>query len=111
MNTPKLNTTYTFTFCDGTTATMTLTFYALYRLKSNNKALYDRYNRTMQTIGSGKGDELDSLTLLYIAYVCANANDDSSASDLMSEEEFIIKCGSDREAIGKAAQALTAPKN
>jgi hypothetical protein len=29
----------------------------------------------------------------------------------MTEEEFIIKCGCDRAAIGKAAKALTSPKN
>lgn len=107
METPKLNTTYTFTFCDGTTAEMTLTFYALYRLKSKNKALYDQYNKIYNMMGSGKADELDSISLLYVAYICA----DPDAGDLMTEEEFIIKCGSNREAIGRAVQALVAPKN
>jgi hypothetical protein len=107
METPKLNTNYTFEFEDGTTAEMTLTFYALYQLKSRDKGLYERYNKAMNTIGTGKGDELDSLTLLYVAYVCANFK----AENLMTEEEFIIKCGCDRAAIGKAAKALTSPKN
>lgn len=107
METPKLNTTYVFTFADGTSVPMTLTFYALYQLKSRDKALYDRYNKTMNVIGSGKSDELDSVFLLYIAYACANMGEEN----LMTEEEFIIKCGCDREAIGKAAKALTTAKN
>lgn len=107
METPKLNTTYDFEFSDGSSVKMTLTFYALYQLKSRDKSLYDRYNRAMNAIGTGKGDELDSITLLYIAYVCEN----QSEENLMSEEEFIIKCGCDREAVGKAAKALTSAKN
>jgi len=107
METPKLNTTYEFTFADGTTAKMTLTFYALLQLKSRDKVLYSRYNTAMNVIGTNKADELDTITLLYVAYVCANHKEEN----LMTEEEFIIKCGCDREAIGKAARALTTAKN
>lgn len=107
METPKLNTTYNFEFSDGSSVKMTLTFYALYQLKSRDKSLYDRYNRAMNALGSGKGDELDSITLLYVAYVCAN----SAEENLMTEEEFIMKCGCDRAAIGRAASALTTAKN
>lgn len=107
METPKLNTTYDFEFCDGTKANLTLTFYALYQLKSRDKALYERYNKIMNMIASGKCDELDTVALLYVAYICANYRDEN----VMSEEEFIIKCGFDREALGNAVKALTTAKN
>jgi hypothetical protein len=107
METPKLNTTYDFKLSDGTTVKMTLTFYALLQLKSRDKALYSRYNTSMSLIGSGKSDELDTITLLYVAYICANHKDEN----LMTEEEFIIKCGSDRVAVSEAVKALVNPKN
>ena len=99
----QMNTTYTFKFFDDTTTEMTLTFYALYQLKSKNVGLYNRYNKIMT---KGASDELETLTVLYAGYVCANMNE----SELMSEEEFIIKCGCDREEVAKALKALTTPK-
>lgn len=100
----KMNTTYEFEFYDGTTAKMTLTFYALYQLKAKNKSLYERYNKIMT---KGPTDELEMVTVLYAAYVCANMNDDAQ---LMSEEEFMIACGFDRLAISDAIKALTQAK-
>jgi hypothetical protein len=102
----NLNTTIEFEFCDGTTAKMTLFFYALYQLKNKNKALYDRYNKVMTNQAKGIYDELEMITLLYVAYVCANLDEEN----LMSEEEFIMKCGADRKAVAEAAQELTSPK-
>lgn len=105
----KLNTTYEFEFYDGTKAKMTLFFYALHQLKEKNEALYRRYNKTMNRMGA-KGyeyDELDSLVILYTAYVCANMNDEN----LMDEETFLMKCGGDRKAVAMAVQKLTQPKN
>ena len=46
------------------------------------------------------------ITIMYTAYVCANLSEE----DLMTEEEFMIKCGSDRIAIRDAVQELTQPK-
>jgi hypothetical protein len=103
----KYNTTIDFEFCDGTTAKLTLTFYALYQLKSKNKALYNRYNNAMSASAKGGYDELEMLTILYVAYMCANMNE----ADCMSEEQFIEKCGSDRVAVGNAVKQLTSPKN
>lgn len=105
-----MNTKYTFTFEDGTTAELTLAFYALYMLKAKDKSLYERYNGAMVRMGdqkSGRFDELDAITILYAAYVCANLNDFESR---MSEEDFIIKCGSDRIAVANAVRDLTQPK-
>ena len=100
----NMNTIIDFEFYDGTTAKMTLTFYALYQLKAKNKALYERYNKIMSK--QGGTEELDMITIMYTAYVCANLSEEN----LMTEEEFMIKCGSDRIAIRDAVQGLTQPK-
>lgn len=99
----KMNTIIDFEFYDGTTAKMTLTFYALYQLKAKNKALYERYNKIMTKQAT---EELEMITVLYTAYVCANLSEEN----LMTEEEFMIMCGSDRIAIRDAVQELTQPK-
>lgn len=99
----KMNTIIDFEFCDGTSAKMTLTFYALYQLKAKNKSLYERYNKIMS---KNITEELEMITVMYTAYVCANLSEEN----LMTEEEFMIKCGSDRIAIRDAVQELTQPK-
>ena len=101
-----LNTIYEFEFQDGSKTGMTLTFYALYQLKTKNPMLYKKYNRIMSAMAKSESDELDSVLLLYVAYVCAHMDE----AEVMSEEEFILKCGFDREAIGNAAKALTTAK-
>lgn len=98
------NTYIDYKFEDGESVKMTLAFYALYQLKSLNKGLYDRYNKVMT---KGASDELEMLTVLYTAYACANLGD---LSNLMSEEEFLIKCGSDRYSIKDAMEKLIKPK-
>lgn len=99
----KMNTIIDFEFCDGTTAKMTLTFYALYQLKAKNKALYERYNKIMT---KNTSEELELITVLYTAYVCANLSEEN----LLTEEEFMMLCGSDRIAVRDAVQELTQPK-
>lgn len=101
----KFNTTIDFELCDGTAVKLTLAFYYLYQLKSKNASLYKRYNAAMSNIGSNNYDELDMITILYAAYMCANTGDDA-----MSEEEFMMMCGSDRVAVGNAIKELTSPK-
>lgn len=106
METPKLNTTYDFELVDGSKVKMTLAFYALLQLRSRNKSLYERYNKCMVEQAKGNYDDLDNITVLYAAYMCAHLND----TEVMSEEEFFMACGSDREAVGTAIGALLAPK-
>lgn len=103
MDKTALSTGYTFEFEDGTTCQMTLSFIRLKRLAGKNKPLYERHQKVMM---NGSKDELDTLTVLYAAYVCANLDSD----DLMSEEEFIERCGSDRVVVNEALGALTNPK-
>ncbi len=105
-----LNTKYVYEFQDGTSAEMTLAFYALYLLRGKNRSVYERYNAAMNRMGDQKKggyDELDTITILYTAYLCANMDDLEHA---MSEEEFLMKCGNDRVAVGKAMNALTTAK-
>lgn len=101
----KLNTTVDFELCDGTNVKLTLAFYHLYQLKSKNPSLYKRYNAAMANSGSGNYDELDMITILYAAYMCANMD-----AETMKEEEFMMLCGSDRMAVANAVKALTSPK-
>ena len=104
MDKSALSNGYTFEFEDGTTCQMCLSFIRLKRLAGKNKALYERHQKIMI---NGSKDELDTLTVLYAAYVCANID----SSDLMTEDEFIEKCGSDRVVVNEALGALTNPKN
>ena len=103
MDSNALTTGYTFEFEDGSTCQMSLTFIRLKRLASKNKVLYERQQKIMT---HGGKDEFDTLTVLYAAYVCANLDSD----DLMSEDTFIEKCGTDRFAVNQAMEALTNPK-
>lgn len=100
----KMNTTIDFEFCDGSTAKLSLTFYDLYQLKSKNKSLYNRYNEALKNSQKGSYDELDMATILYAAYICANSENP------MDEEEFLMKCGSDRLAVANAVKELINPK-
>ena len=98
------NTYIDFTFEDGDTVKMTLAFYFLYQLKAKNKAIYDKYNQIMT---KGANEEIDMLTILYAAYLCANIDDIQSC---LSFEDFIIKCGSDRYSVKQATEKLVKPK-
>ena len=94
---------YTFEFYDGTTCELTLSFIALKRLASTNKSLYERCQKVL---AHGAKDELDTLSVLYGAYHCANIGGEG----LMSEDEFIEKCGWDRQNVMAALEALTSAK-
>lgn len=107
METKKLNTTYDFELADGSIVELTLAFYKLYQLRSKNKALYERYNKIMsKNAKGGDVDELDTISVLYTAYVCAN----DGKGELMAEETFMQLCGSDRVAVNKAVEHLITPK-
>lgn len=103
MDKTALCTGYEFEFQDGEKCQMSLSFILLKKLSSKNKGLYERQQKIM---AHGGKDEFDTLTVLYAAYVCANMD----KSDLMTEDEFIEKCGTDRFSINEALQAMTNPK-
>lgn len=103
MDKNAISTIFKFEFADGTTTNMTLAFIKLKMLANKNKNLYDRY---MKIMSKGANDEFDTLTCLYAAYVCAHLDDEN----LMSENKFIEKCGTDRYALNEAMLAMTNPK-
>lgn len=107
MATNGLNTTYDFELADGSHVALTLAFYKLYQLRAKNKALYERYTKIMsKNAKGGDVEELDTISILYVAYVCANMEKDN----LLDEEEFMMLCGSDRLAVNKAVEHLITPK-
>ena len=106
MDKPTLNTTYDFMLADGTTVKLTLAFYYLYQLRSNNRNLYDRYNKIMQSTNKNEFDILDMVTVCYVGYMCANQN----AENVLSEDEFYMLCGSDMTEVSKAVNHLLNPK-
>ena len=97
------NTIVEFEFCDGSKTELTLAFYKLYQLKAKNKELYKKYMENMQ---KSKTDEIETMEILYTAYICAHLDDE----DVMSIEDFMILCGSDRIAVQEAAYNLIRPK-
>lgn len=103
MNKMALATKYVFEFYDGTTCEMTLAFIRLKMLSSKNKTLY---TRCQSILANGGKDEFDTLTVLYAAYMCANMD----SENVLTEDEFIEKCGTDREALMNALTAMTTPK-
>lgn len=103
MKKTALATGYTFEFYDGTTCEMTLAFIRLKRLASKNKRAYEACQKVMT---NGPQDEFDMLSVLYAAYLCANLTEEN----LMTEDEFIEKCGTDRFAISDAFNEMTNPK-
>lgn len=100
----KLNTVLEYEFQDGDKAEMTLTFYKLYQLKSKRKDLYERYTQLM---AKKSNDDLEMVEILYTAYACAHID---NLDSIMSEEEFMIKCGSDRRGINQILAQLIYPK-
>lgn len=96
----RLNNTFVeFEFADGETTKLTLAFYLVYKLKVKNPKLYERYSKIMS---KQRTDDLETIVVLYAAYLCAHIDDE----DVMSEEEFMIRCGCDRVAASDAAYKL-----
>ena len=89
--------------CDGTMVKCTLAMYQLKRLASKNK---DLYAHVMKVLGKGTEDVFESVRALYAAYVCANMDGD----ELMTEDEFVMACGSDYVGVGETIEKLTNPK-
>lgn len=101
----ELNTTIDFEFFDGKKVKMTLFFFALNKLRSKRPDLYRRYCEVMGRQKKGRYDEIEMITILYTAYACANMD-----KELMTEEEFMFKCGADRQQVGKTVDKLLTPK-
>ena len=90
---PK-NTLVDFELETGEHVKLTLAFYLLLGLKSK-----------------GAKEECEAVFILYAAYMCAYIQEHGCADGAMSEEEFLIGCGSDRIAVAEATRALLDPKS
>lgn len=99
----KLATTVEHEFWDGSTVKCTLAMYQLKRLASKDKKLYET---AMKVLTKGTDDIFESIRVLYAAYVCANMDSD----ELMSEDDFLMMCGSDYTGISETVTALINPK-
>lgn len=104
MEIKKLNTVQDFELANGTVVKMTLTYYSLYQLKTKKKNVYERYNQIMV---QGPKEELDNVTILYTAYLCANLN---NIDECMSDIEFMQNMPQDRKYVANILTALTGPQ-
>lgn len=105
MDINKLNlaTTVEHELFDGTTVKCTLAMYRLKMLASKDKSLYAT---AMKVLGKGTDDVFESIRVVYAAYVCANMD----SAELMTEDEFVMMCGSDYTGINTTVNALINPK-
>lgn len=90
----------------GETVKATLAYIHLLHLKNHNKEIYDRYNRIMT---KGPQDELEIITVIYAAYLCACVANDE-IEEAMTEEEFLSVMSPDREYAGQILTQLYNPK-
>ncbi len=88
---------------DGTKVKCTLAMFQLKRLASKRKNLYET---AMKVLAKGTDDIFESVRCIYAAYVCANMDSD----EIMSEDEFVMMCGSDYAGINVTINALINPK-
>lgn len=90
---------------DGQIIKMTLNFARLLKIKNDQPQIYDRF---MKVLNNKEFDVIsDSLTVLYIGYLCANIGNES----ILSEEEFAELIPFDLELIStKAGQLIQSKK-
>ena len=63
---------------DGSKVQLTLNFSRLLQLKNKNKTIYDKYNKILC---NGAKDAIeDTLTVIYVAYLCANIDQEEVLS-------------------------------
>lgn len=103
VNKLMLATTVEHEFFDGSTVKCTLAMYRLKQLASKNKKLYET---AMKVLGKGTDDVFESIRVIYAAYICANMDNE----ELLTEDEFVMMCGSDYTGINMTVTALINPK-
>lgn len=103
LNKIKLATTVDFELFDGTVVKCTLAMFQLKRLASENKGLYTAVTKFL---AKGGDDIFDQMRVAYAAYLCANLGE----AGLLTEDEFIMGCGSDYAGVGELIQKLIDPK-
>lgn len=103
INKMKLATTIDFELMDGTVVKCTLAMFQLKRLANENKALYATVTKFL---AKGSEDIFEQIRVVYAAYLCANMGE----AGLLTEDEFVIACGSDYAGVGEAVAKLIDPK-
>ena len=104
MNKKVLNTKTDFELADGSVVQLTLSYHSLYQLKPKKKSIYERYNKIMT---KGPEEELENVTILYTAYLCANVN---NIDECMDELTFLSLMPSNRQYVGEIISELINPK-
>lgn len=93
---------------NGEVIQLTLNFRRLLQLKNKRKKLYERYNLIYnKTI---KDNTFDTITILYVAYLCANI-DEIDNDKVMSEDEFMEEIPQSFVLINNIVTELTQPKS
>ena len=90
---------------DGQTIKMTLNFARLLKIKNDQPQIYDRF---MKVLSNKEFDIIsDSLTVLYVGYLCASIGNES----ILSEDDFTELIPFDLELINtKAGQLIQGKK-
>lgn len=101
----EVKTTYQqYTLTNGEVVNLSLTFGKLNILKKINIDLYERFNKVLY----GKSEDiLDLVTMVYVAYWCANYN---GTSQLYKENDFYDLVEFDALELKRIFTALTQPK-
>ncbi len=98
-----LATTIDHEFFDGSVAKCTLAMFRLKMLASKNKNLY---NLVTKVLAKGTEDVFEQIRVVYASYLCANINEE----EVMSEDDFVMMCGSDYAGVAETLQKLINPK-
>lgn len=98
-----VNTVVEFTLMDDSVIKMTLTYARLYKVRAENKEVYDRYNKIMM---EGSKDEFDNLFLLYTGYLCGLVGTEETP---MSFEDFMEQVPPNRKDVQTAIRRLVYP--
>lgn len=90
---------------DGQIVKMTLNFARLLKIKNDQPQIYDRFMGVLQK--QAFDIVYDSLTVLYVGYLCANIGNES----VLSEDDFVELMPFDLELINvKAGQLIQGKK-
>ena len=90
---------------DGQIVKMTLNFARLLKIKNDQPQIYDRFMKVLQN--QAFDIVSDSLTVLYVGYLCANIGNES----VLSEDDFVELMPFDLELINvKAGQLIQGKK-
>lgn len=90
----------------GEVIKLTLNFARLLQLKNKNQSIYEKYNKIL-CVGAKDAIE-DTLTVIYVAYLCANIEKDND--ELMNFNKFAEVIPEDFEFINNICQKLVKPK-